>query len=102
MCIRDSLIVVRGKVYNVWRGREFYGRGGSYECFAGTDATRGLAKELLEQEDTSEGTAPLTDYEKMTLSEWIGTYEWKYDVVGELHNAEETIAQAEAGSKKVS
>lgn len=77
---KPIVIVVKGKVYNVWRGREFYGEGGSYHCFAGTDATRSLAKELLEPEETSGGLPPLTDYEKMQLQDWIGTYEWKYDV----------------------
>ena len=41
---------MRGKVYDVTPGRNFYGPGGPYENFAGRDATRGLACQSFDEE----------------------------------------------------
>eukprot|EP01062_Namystynia_karyoxenos_P018897 TRINITY_DN17044_c0_g1_i1.p1 TRINITY_DN17044_c0_g1~~TRINITY_DN17044_c0_g1_i1.p1 ORF type:complete len:264 (+),score=99.62 TRINITY_DN17044_c0_g1_i1:67-792(+) len=78
------LIAAKDVVYNVWRGREFYGRDAPYELFAGRDATRFLARELLDEEDPEEERRPLTRSELAVLDEWIATFEWKYDRVGTL------------------
>ena len=86
---KPILFAADGKVYNVWRGRHFYGHGAPYHCFAGKEATRMLAKELLEHEEEDEAAKPLTAFHKMQLQEWIGTFEWKYDVVGNLEQWEE-------------
>jgi predicted heme/steroid binding protein len=44
------LIAVKGDVFNVWKGRNFYGKDGEYHIMAGKDATRFLAKNRLEEE----------------------------------------------------
>ncbi|MBT8453439.1 MAG: cytochrome b5 domain-containing protein, partial [Deltaproteobacteria bacterium] len=41
---KPLLIGIRGQVYDVTRGRDFYGPGGPYAMFAGKDCTRALAK----------------------------------------------------------
>eukprot|EP00438_Fugacium_kawagutii_P024458 Skav202131 [mRNA] locus=scaffold1980:297987:310124:- [translate_table: standard] len=50
-----------GEVFNVWRGRDFYGAqaGGPYGVFAGKDATRYFAKQIvsLEEDDGQPLTA---------------------------------------------
>lgn len=43
-------LAVRGKVFDVTPGRNFYGPGGPYENFAGRDATRGLACGSFDEE----------------------------------------------------
>ncbi|KAJ8947690.1 hypothetical protein NQ318_001528 [Aromia moschata] len=37
------LVAVNGSVYDVTRGKRFYGPGGPYAAFGGKDASRGLA-----------------------------------------------------------
>lgn len=78
------LVGVAGKVYNVWKGRHFYGPGGEYSIFAGRDATRLLAKFRTQEEDDESLAKPLTMGERATLEGYIWTFKEKYDVVGTL------------------
>ncbi|KAH6856332.1 cytochrome b5-like heme/steroid binding domain-containing protein [Chaetomium sp. MPI-CAGE-AT-0009] len=84
-------LAVRGRVFDVSRGRNFYGPGGPYENFAGRDASRGLAcgsfdedmltKDLEGPLDTLEGLGPS---EMEALQGWEERFEEKYMVVGKL------------------
>ncbi|KAH7310438.1 membrane-associated progesterone receptor component 1 [Stachybotrys elegans] len=84
-------LAVRGRVFDVSRGRNFYGPGGPYSNFAGRDASRGLAcgsfdedmltKDLDGPLDTLEGLGP---DEMESLQGWEERFNEKYDVVGEL------------------
>jgi len=78
------LFAADGIVYNVWKGRNFYGPGCEYNIFAGRDATRLLAKTKLEEETEEELNVELSVAEKATLQGWIYTFKSKYDVVGKL------------------
>ncbi|TDZ31420.1 Damage response protein 1 [Colletotrichum spinosum] len=89
----DGLIyfAVRGRVFDVTPGRNFYGPGGPYSNFAGRDASRGLAcgsfdedmltKDLDGPLDTLEGLGP---EETEALQGWEENFESKYLVVGRL------------------
>lgn len=78
------LIAVDGIVLNVWKGRHFYLPGCEYHIFAGRDATRLLARGLLEEEPLDEAAQPLTLAEQAALQSWLWTLKSKYEVVGTL------------------
>ena len=78
------LLAADGLVFNVYKGRNFYGPGGEYHLFAGRDATRFLAKTIVEEEPPEEATKPLTMAERAALAAWIFTFKGKYEVVGKL------------------
>uniref|UniRef100_A0A7S4VPI6 Cytochrome b5 heme-binding domain-containing protein n=2 Tax=Ditylum brightwellii TaxID=49249 RepID=A0A7S4VPI6_9STRA len=78
------LFAANGLVFNVWKGRNFYGPGCEYHIFAGRDATRLLAKSKLEEETEEEKSKPLNVAEKAALAGWMYTFESKYEVVGKL------------------
>jgi membrane-associated progesterone receptor component len=84
-------LAVRGVVFDVSSGRNFYGPGGPYENFAGRDATRGLASQSFDEEMlTKDLDGPLDDLhgldeEQMeNLRGWEERFESKYLAVGKL------------------
>mmetsp|Transcript_29930 Transcript_29930/g.28811 ORF Transcript_29930/g.28811 Transcript_29930/m.28811 type:complete len:229 (-) Transcript_29930:9-695(-) len=79
------LFAANGDVFNVWKGRHFYGPGCEYNVFAGTDATRLLAKSKLEEETPEEASVPLNIAQRAALAGWIYTFKGKYDIVGQLN-----------------
>lgn len=78
------LIVARGFVYDVGRGRDFYGPGGPYAMFAGKDCSRALAKMAFDPELFTGDLDGLQRDELDRLDEWIETFESKYRRVGRL------------------
>lgn len=84
-------LAVRGNVFDVSPGRNFYGPGGPYENFAGRDASRGLAcgsfdedmltKDLQGPLDNLQG---LGQEEMQALQDWEDRFSEKYLVVGKL------------------
>lgn len=84
-------LAVRGRVFDVTRGRNFYGPGGPYANFAGRDASRGLACGSFDEDmltadldgplDALEGLGPA---EMEALQGWEERFSEKYDVVGKL------------------
>ena len=78
------LMAVKGDVFNVYKGRNFYGVGGEYHIMAGRDATRFLAKNRLEEESDEEKAVALNIAERANLEAWYWTIKNKYDRVGSL------------------
>ena len=78
------LMAVKGDVFNVYKGRNFYGPGGEYHIMAGRDATRFLAKNRLEEESDEEKAVALNIAERANLEAWYWTIKNKYDRVGSL------------------
>lgn len=84
-------LAVRGRVFDVTAGRNFYGPGGPYENFAGRDASRGLACHSFDEDMlTKDLDGPLDkldglgDEEMESLRGWEERFESKYLVVGRL------------------
>ncbi|KAF1836234.1 cytochrome b5 [Decorospora gaudefroyi] len=84
-------LAVRGRVFDVTSGRNFYGPGGPYANFAGRDASRGLACGSFDEDMlTKDLDGPLDtledlDAEQMeALRGWEERFDEKYLVVGKL------------------
>ncbi|XP_055550022.1 membrane-associated progesterone receptor component 1-like [Wyeomyia smithii] len=80
------LVAVNGSVYDVTKGKRFYGPGGPYAAFGGRDASRGLAtfsvtsNEKEEYDDLSD----LSAMEMESVREWEMQFKEKYILVGRL------------------
>jgi membrane-associated progesterone receptor component len=81
---KPLLLAIRGQVYDVGRGRDFYGPGGPYGMFAGKDCTRALAKVAFDPELFTGDMDGLDRDELDKLEEWIEMFEGKYRRVGRL------------------
>ena len=96
-------LAVRGRVFDVTPGRNFYGPGGMYSNFAGRDASRGLASHSFDDDMlTKDLDGPLDkladlDAEQLeTLQGWEERFLEKYLVVGKL------VAAGEEGRESTS
>ncbi|KJZ73289.1 hypothetical protein HIM_07293 [Hirsutella minnesotensis 3608] len=88
---RQVYLAVRGRVFDVSSGRNFYGPGGPYENFAGRDASRGLACGSFDEDMLTKDLdgpldtlADLGPDELEALQGWEERFSEKYDVVGRL------------------
>ena len=71
-------------VFDVTDGRTFYGATGCYVGLVGSDATRLLAKGILEAESETEAHQPLSGAEVLTVQEWHAHYRARYPLLGRL------------------
>lgn len=76
-------MAVKGVVFDVTKGKEFYGKDAPYNALVGKDSTRAVAKMSLQPVDLTSDTTGLTDNELRSLdSVFEGTYKAKYPIVG--------------------
>ncbi|XP_077013887.1 neudesin-like [Tamandua tetradactyla] len=76
-------MAVKGVVFDVTSGKEFYGRGAPYNALAGKDATRGVAKMSLQPADLTHDTTGLTAEQLQSLDDvFTKVYKAKYPIVG--------------------
>ncbi|CAD6912297.1 unnamed protein product, partial [Tilletia laevis] len=84
------LLGIHGKVFDVSKGRNFYGPEGPYGNFAGRDASRGMAKQSFDLEMLTPLDQPIDKLEDLTpaelnnMREWVGHFSAKYPQVGVL------------------
>ncbi|XP_057626082.1 neudesin [Chionomys nivalis] len=76
-------LAVKGVVFDVSSGKEFYGRGAPYNALTGKDSTRGVAKMSLDPADLTHDTTGLTAKELEALDDvFTRVYKAKYPIVG--------------------
>ncbi|KAG0356105.1 hypothetical protein BG005_004973 [Podila minutissima] len=84
------LMAVNGKVFDVTRGKQFYGPDGPYGNFAGRDASRGLAMNSFDKSMLAPLDGPidkledLKEDERSSLEDWEVLFDGKYQLVGKL------------------
>ena len=86
------LLGINGKVYDVTRGKRFYGPGGPYGLFAGRDASRCFATFSTDPKIVKDEYDDLSDLNSMqmeSLSEWELQISEKYTLVGKLLKPDE-------------
>ncbi|KAM4723832.1 neudesin [Anableps anableps] len=76
-------MAIKGVVFDVSKGKEFYGKDAPYNALVGKDSTRAVAKMSLNPADLTSDTAGLTEEQLESLdSIFEGTYKAKYPIVG--------------------
>uniref|UniRef100_A0A4W5M0U5 Neudesin neurotrophic factor n=1 Tax=Hucho hucho TaxID=62062 RepID=A0A4W5M0U5_9TELE len=76
-------MAIKGVVFDVTKGKDFYGKDGPYNALVGKDCTRAVAKMSLEPADLTSDTTGLTEEQLQSLeSVYEGTYKTKYPIVG--------------------
>nr|XP_061798021.1 neudesin-like [Nerophis lumbriciformis] len=76
-------MAIKGVVFDVSSGKEFYGKDAPYNALVGKDSTRAVAKMSLQAEDMTSDISGLTAEQLQSLeSVFEGTYKAKYPIVG--------------------
>ncbi|XP_057523585.1 membrane steroid-binding protein 2-like [Amaranthus tricolor] len=83
---KPLLMAIKGQIYDVSKGRMFYGPGGPYALFAGRDATRALALMSFDPQDLNGNIEGLSESELDVLQDWELKFIEKYPKVGVLKN----------------
>ncbi|KAJ7207903.1 cytochrome b5-like heme/steroid binding domain-containing protein [Mycena pura] len=84
------LLAIKGIVFDVTAGRNFYGPNGMYGNFAGRDASRGMAKQSFDVEMLTPVDQPLDKLNDLQQDEienmrgWIDHFSNKYIICGKL------------------
>nr|CAD7441157.1 unnamed protein product [Timema bartmani] len=79
------LVAVNGKVFDVTKGKRFYGPGGPYSAFGGRDASRGLATfSVVCPKEDYDDLSDLNTMEMDSVREWEMQFTEKYEYVGKL------------------
>ncbi|NWQ89041.1 NENF protein, partial [Burhinus bistriatus] len=76
-------LAVKGVVFDVTSGKQFYGKGAPYNALVGKDSTRGVAKMSLDPADLTHDLTGLTEEELKSLDDiFNNVYKAKYPIVG--------------------
>ena len=84
---KQILIGLKGDVFDVTESADMYGSKGSYNCFAGRDATRALALLSFEESDLSNpNISDFTAFDRDNLQNWVEKFKYHraYPIVGKL------------------
>ncbi|CAN6295285.1 unnamed protein product [Urochloa humidicola] len=95
---KQILIAIRGQVYDVSRGRLFYGPQGPYSLFAGRDATRALALMSFDPNDLTGDLDGLSPDELEVLQDWEEKFKERYPRVGHLARQDAAVSGRSAAN----
>jgi len=83
-------IAINREIYDVTKGRQFYGPDGPYAPLAGRDATRALAMFTLDVvKDEWDDCSDLNSSQRKNVADWQAKIKKKYDYVGRLIRTDE-------------
>ncbi|TFY76078.1 hypothetical protein EWM64_g7934 [Hericium alpestre] len=85
-------VAIKGTVFDVSHKGDTYGPGGSYNIFAGKDASKGLGKSSLKVEDAVPDYSGLPESEMKVLDDWHGFFSKRYNVVGRVVDLPAAVA----------
>ena len=80
-------LAMMGVIYDVSKGKEYYGPGGGYSFFAGKDASRAFVSGQFDDEGLVEDVSGLSSGDYLGLEEWASFYEKDYVRVGVVEGA---------------
>lgn len=81
---KPLLLAVRGRLYDVSAGKDFYGPGGAYHVFAGKECSRALATMQVKDSACNGNLEDLDEKQLKTLADWEARFSKKYGIVGEV------------------
>eukprot|EP00095_Tigriopus_kingsejongensis_P001358 snap_masked-scaffold1322_size48131-processed-gene-0.6 protein:Tk01358 transcript:snap_masked-scaffold1322_size48131-processed-gene-0.6-mRNA-1 annotation:"neuferricin-like isoform x1" len=77
-------LALLGQVFDVAKGRDYYGPGGGYGFFAATDGSRGFVTGDFNEEGLVDEVSGLSGQDYLGLQEWTEFYHKDYTYVGKL------------------
>eukprot|EP00758_Cryptobia_borreli_P004377 Tbor_TRINITY_DN4340_c1_g1::TRINITY_DN4340_c1_g1_i1::g.7775::m.7775/K17278/PGRMC1_2; membrane-associated progesterone receptor component len=80
----EIYLSLKGVVYDVTSGVDFYGPGKPYGVFAGKEVSRCLAKMDINDNESNADWENLNEEHTNTLNEWESKFQSKYPVVGQF------------------
>lgn len=89
---RPIYVSIKGDVFDVTRKRDVYGKGGSYNIFAGKDGSRALGMSSLKPEDAVPDYSTLPENEMKVLDDWHSFFSKRYNIVRRVSDMPEAVA----------
>lgn len=77
-------VAIKGAIFDVTRKAEVYGKGKSYNIFAGKDGSKGLGMSSLKAEDAIADYSTLEPKDMKTLDDWHKFFSDRYNIVGRV------------------
>ncbi|KAJ7131841.1 progesterone binding protein [Mycena crocata] len=77
-------VSIKGTVFDVSHKTDSYGRGASYNIFAGKDGSKGLGMSSLKEEDAIPDYSNLSEAHRKVLNDWHAFFTKRYNIVGRV------------------
>lgn len=80
----DIYLALMGRVFDVTRGRDYYGPGGGYSFFSGVDGSRAFVTGDFKPEGLIDDITGLGSQDYIGLRDWLDFYMKDYQYIGKL------------------